>query len=80
MLSRTFRGDRYLQGGKVELFLALEVIVKKSFIHVRGGGDAFRARACQTVEGELAERRVEDAAAGLSGAFRRRGSGLVGHS
>ena len=63
-----FGGD-HLKGGKVEVFLALEVVVEECLVDAGNGGDPLGAGAGEAVRAEFLQRGIEDACAGS----RRRG-------
>ena len=68
LVARTRFGDR-LQGRGVQGFLALEVVVEQRLVDAGGLGNLLGARAGQAVLAEFADGGVENAGAGLVGAF-----------
>ncbi len=69
------------EGGEVEVFFALEVVVEQRLVDAGGRGDLLGAGTGEAVRAELLESGVENAGTGFCRAFGSLGGccGLSGH-
>ena len=56
-----------VQGGSVEAFLVLEVIIEQSFVHACAAGNLIRARARNAFMREFFQSSLQDSGAGFLG-------------